>query len=84
MSIEIQRRIISIIRHLRIRDGDDKEIKLRVLLNPDNLQRLRNEDEDLLIEIEQSYGAALSFIADPIYHVENFKIVDLESGQEER
>ncbi len=84
MSIEIQRRIISIIRHIRLRDGDDKEIKLRVLLNPANLERLRNEDEDLLLEIEQSYGAALSFLADPAFHVENFKIIDVDTGQEER
>ena len=44
----------------------------------------RQEDEDLLLEIEQSYGARLSFRADPIYHVENFKIIDIESGQEQR
>ncbi len=84
MSIEIQRRLISVIRHIRVRDGDDKEIQLRVLLHPANLERLRNEDEDLLLEIEQSYGAALSFLADPAYHVENFKIIDMETGQEER
>ncbi|ADE54751.1 Rne/Rng family ribonuclease [Coraliomargarita akajimensis] len=84
MSVEIQRRLISVIRHIRVRDGIDKEIQLRVLLNPTNLDRLRNEDEDLLLEIEQSYGAALSFRADPIYHVENFKIIDIETGQEQR
>ncbi len=84
MSVEIQRRLISVIRHIRARDGHDKEIELRVLLNPSNLDRLRHEDEDLLIEIEQSYGAKLSFRADPIYHVENFKILDVETGQEQR
>ena len=84
MSVEVQRRIISVIRHIRARDGDDKEISLRVLLHPTNLERLRNEDEDLLLGIEESYGAKLSFRADPIYHVENFKIIDVESGQEQR
>jgi ribonuclease G len=84
MSVEIQRRIISIIRHIRARDGQDKEIHLRVLLHPTNLERLRNEDEDLLLGIEASYGAKLSFRADPIYHVENFKIIDVETGQEQR
>lgn len=84
MSVEVQRRLISVIRHIRVRDGLDKEIKLRVLLHPTNLERLRNEDEDLLLEIEQSYGALLSFRADPIYHVENFKIIDIETGQEQR
>ena len=84
MSVEVQRRLISVIRHIRSRDGQDKEIALRVLLHPTNLERLRQEDEDLLLEIEQSYGARLSFRADPIYHVENFKIIDIESGQEQR
>jgi ribonuclease G len=84
MSVEIQRRLISVIRHIRARDGHDKEISLRVLLNPSNLERLRNEDEDLLLGIEESYGAKLSFRADPIYHVENFKIIDVESGNEQR
>ena len=49
-----------------------------------NLERLRNEDEDLLIGIEESYGARLSFRANPVYHVENFKIIDAETGQEQR
>lgn len=84
MSVEIQRRLISVIRHIRARDGHDKEICLRVLLNPSNLERLRNEDEDLLLGIEESYGAKLSFRADPIYHVENFKIIDVETGHEQR
>jgi ribonuclease G len=84
MSVEIQRRLISVIRHMRARDGHDKEINLRVLLHPTNLERLRTEDEELLLEIERSYGAHLSFRADPIYHVENFKIIDTETGQEQR
>ena len=84
MSVEIQRRLISVIRHIRARDGHDKEVCLRVLLNPSNLERLRNEDEDLLLGIEESYGAKLSFRADPIYHIENFKIIDVETGHEQR
>ena len=84
MSVEIQRRLISVIRHIRARDGLDKEINLLILLNPSNLERLRHEDENLLLGIEESYGARLSFRADPICHVENFKIIDSETGQEQR
>jgi len=84
MSVEVQRRLISVIRHIRARDGHEKEINLRVLLHPTNLERLRTEDEQLLLEIEQSYGAHLSFRADPIYHVENFKIINIGTGREER
>ena len=84
MSVKIQRRLISVIRHIRTRDGLDKEINLLVLINPSNLERLRHEDEDLLLGIEESYGVRLSFRADPIYHVENFKIIDAKTGQEQR
>ncbi|MFP4202907.1 MAG: ribonuclease E/G [Opitutales bacterium] len=84
MSVEIQRRLISVVRHMRSRQGPNTEINLRVLLHPSNLERLRTEDEDLLLEIEQLYGVRLSFRADPIYHVENFKIIDVETGQEQR
>ncbi|MEM1221983.1 MAG: Rne/Rng family ribonuclease [Verrucomicrobiota bacterium] len=84
MSVEIQRRLISVIRHIRAREGEDREIMLRILVNPSNLERLRKEDEDLLLGIEESYGAKLSFRADPIYHVENFKIIDVETGLEQR
>ncbi len=84
MSVEIQRRLTSVIRHIRARDGLDKEVNLLILLNPSNLDRLRHEDEDLLLGIEESYGARLSFRADPVYHVENFKIIDAGTGQEQR
>ena len=84
MSVEIQRRLISVIRHIRTRDGVDKEINLLVLLNPSNLERLRHEDEALLLGIEESYGARLSFRADPICHAENFKVIDAETGKEQR
>jgi ribonuclease G len=84
ISVEIQRRLTSVIRHLRVRHGEEHEIQLRVLLHPVNLERLRREDEQLLLGIEESYRVKLSFRADPLYHVENFKIINVETGQEER
>ena len=84
MSVEVQRRLISVIRRIRANDGSEKKIHLRILLHPTNLERLRQEDEDLLLEIESTYSASLSFRADPIYHVENFKIIDIATGLEQR
>ena len=84
MSVEVQRRLISVIRRIRANYGIEKEIHLRILLHPTNLERLRQEDEDLLLEIERTYSARLSFRADPIYHVENFKIIDIDTGLEQR
>lgn len=85
MSVEIQRKIVSVIRHIRNseRVAGDK-IDIRILLHPTNLERLRTVDEEHLIEIENAYNATLSFRADPAYHVENFKVLDAQSGQELR
>lgn len=85
MSVEIQRKLVSIIRHLRAADSNKGEaIALRVLLHPENLERLRSEDEQHLVDIEQAYNCQLSFRADPQFHMENFKIVDAVTGREQR
>ncbi len=86
MSVEIQRRLVSVIRHLRHVHPETAHdpVGLRVLLHPVNLERLRSEDERHLIDIEQAYNLKLSFRADPAYHVENFKIINVESGEEMR
>lgn len=85
MSVEIQRRIVSILRHIRNEPGRSQEdISLRVLLHPDNLERLRLEDERHLVDIERAYGCSLSFRSDPQYHVENFRVIEAKSGRELR
>lgn len=85
MSVEIQRRLTSVIR--RLNSPADKPAEptwLRVFCHPHALERLRHEDEAVLVEIEETYGVKLSFRADPTYHVENFKIVEAGTGQELR
>jgi ribonuclease G len=85
MSVEIQRRLTNVIRRLRTHlDDDGQDIWLRVFCHPHALERLRHEDERILLEIEESYNVKLSFRADPAYHVENFKIIDARTGQELR
>ena len=85
MSVEIQRRLTSVIRRLKPNiDASGEAYWLRVFCHPHALERLRAEDERILVEIEDNYGVKLSFRADPAYHVENFKIVDARTGQELR
>ena len=85
MSVEIQRRLTSVIRRLKSEIEAKKEpMWLRIFCHPHALERLRHEDERVLVEIEDTYGVKLSFRADPAYHVENFKIVDASTGQELR
>jgi len=83
MSVELQRRLSSVVRRLQLRK-DGKEYSLRVLVHPGVLERLRSEDADLLIRIEKTFGVKLSFRADPNYHLEHFKIVDVNTGEEYR
>lgn len=84
ISVEIQRRIVSVSRHSRTSGPGAEPLFLRILLHPVNLERLRAEDESHLIELEKSYNVNLSFRADPSYHVENFKILDGKTGRELR
>jgi ribonuclease G len=77
MSVEIQRRLNSVVRDKRYKD-----IPLRVIVHPEVLARLRNEDEALLREIETRSSVELSFRADPALHYEEFKLIDSETGVE--
>lgn len=84
ISVEIQRRLVSVSRHARTQGENGEPLFLRILLHPVNLERLREEDETHLQELERSYNVNLSFRADPSYHVENFKILDGKTGRELR
>ncbi len=83
MSVELQRRLSSVARRLQLRN-DGKEYSLRVLVHPSILERLRSEDADLLVRMEKSYSVKLAFRADPAYHVEHFKIINSDTGEEYR
>jgi ribonuclease G len=83
MSVELQRKLSSVVRRLQLRN-DGKEYSLRVLVHPSILERLRSEDADLLVRMEKLFGVKLAFRADPNYHVENFKIINANTGEEYR
>lgn len=83
MSVELQRKLSSIVRRLTAR-RDAQEYALRVLVHPAILERLRSEDADLLVRMEQNYGVKLAFRADLNYHLENFKVVNAVTGEEYR
>ncbi len=81
ISVELQRRLASEVRRIRARDSQ-KALALRVLVHPTVIDRLRSEDADLLLNLEQVYSVHLTFRADPNYHVENYMILDAETGEE--
>ncbi|MBC2607362.1 Rne/Rng family ribonuclease [Pelagicoccus albus] len=81
VSVELQRKLSGIIRRARNRTPDlERPIKLRILVNPSIIDRLREEDADLLISLEKDYNAQLTFRADPNFHVENYRVIDVETG----
>jgi ribonuclease G len=81
MSVEIQRKISETLRKLK-QEGRTEPPQLRIYVHPEVLNRLRTEDEALLIELEQKLHGKLSFRADPAFHFEQFKITDALTGKE--
>lgn len=77
MSVELQRAM-----HAIFRKHGDSVHELKVVVHPDVLNRLRTEDEELLVDIERRYACRLSFRSDPAYHHEKFTIVNGVTGEE--
>jgi ribonuclease G len=79
MSVEIQRKLNEI---LKKRSRDDSDFQLRIAVHPTVLERLRTEDEKLIIEMEKRYFGKLSFRPEPTFHAEQFKIVNATTNEE--
>jgi len=79
MSVEIQRKLNEI---LKGRSRDESDFQLRIAVHPTVLERLRTQDEKLIIEMEKRYFGKLSFRPEPSFHAEQFKIVNAETNVE--
>jgi ribonuclease G len=77
MSVELQRSL-----HAVMSRYQDKVHEFRILVPPPLLARLREEDEELLVEIERRYQGRLSFRVDPLMHPEKFAITNAQTGEE--
>src|SRR5216117_4131815 len=76
-SVELHRALNTVMRKYQ-----DTVHDFRVILNPDVLKRLKEEDEELLIELERRYAGRLMFRGDPAYHHEKFIVTDANTGAE--
>src|ERR1700751_4421449 len=76
MSVEIQRTLHAVLR----KKPDIHDI--RVIVNPEVLNRLKTEDEELLVDIERKYSGRLTFPTDPTFHHEKFVLLDAQTNQE--
>lgn len=77
MSVEIQRKLLSILRNKLYR-----KVPVRVSMHPEVLQRLKNQDAGLLDELGNEFKHELSFRADEELHVEEFHIYNADTGVE--
>ncbi len=71
MSVEIQRRLNTVIQKHRDAVGD-----LIVIVNSDVINRFKSEDAKLLGELERSHSGRLIFRSDPTMNRERFVIID--------
>ena len=76
-SVEIHRTLNTVMRKYQ-----DSVHEFRVILNPDVLKRLKEEDDELLVELERRYASRLMFRGDPTYHHEKFIITDAKTNAE--
>ncbi len=71
MSIEIQRRATAI---WNAHKKSDPGLQLQITVHPTILDRLRKEDEQILVDLQSRFGSQLVFRPDPTRHIEDFMI----------
>jgi ribonuclease G len=79
MSVEIQRKMTSI---MKARPRDESDFQLRIHCHPTVLERLRTEDEKLLIELEKKFFVKLTFRPEITFHPEQWRIMDAVTNNE--
>lgn len=76
MSAELQREIQRILaKHQNIHD-------ITIFINPSVMDRLRSQDEELLVNLERRFAARFTFKTDHHFHIEEFKILDTNTEKE--
>jgi len=76
MSVEIQRALTRVMKlHPGVRE-------VRVVLNADVLDRLKKEDEEILVDLERKFQGRLSFRVNAKFHFEEFKLVNALTDEE--
>ena len=66
---------------LKKRHRDESDFELKIVVNSTVLERLRTEDEQLLIDLEKRYFGKLSFRAEPNFHAEQFTIINAATNE---
>ena len=76
MSVEVQRALNTVIQRGEGQLGD-----LVIVVNTEVLNRFKNEDSNLFVELERSHSGRLTFRTDPALHRERFAIIEADSDK---
>jgi ribonuclease G len=74
MSVEVQRALNTVIQR-----GEGSLGDLVIVVNTEVLNRFKNEDSSLFVELERSHSGRLTFRTDPALHRERFAIIEADS-----
>jgi ribonuclease G len=77
MSVELQRAL-----HTLMKRHQEEIHEFKITVHPELLNRLRTQDEELLIDIERKYAGRLTFKSDPTLHVEKFTVANAQTNEE--
>ncbi|MDR2777108.1 MAG: Rne/Rng family ribonuclease [Puniceicoccales bacterium] len=83
MCNEIYRKLIEFLQQKRSKVPSEIKIEFKISLNNEVLERMKG-DEYALISIEKKFDAKLLFRADPLLHMENYKITDVTKADKEQ
>jgi ribonuclease G len=78
MSVEIQRQVAVLMQRMS-REGAPPE--LQVVVHPTVLERMRKEDEQFLLALQEKFEGRLAFKSDPSKHIEFFSIHNAATGE---
>jgi ribonuclease G len=79
MSVEIQRKLAEI---LKKRTRDESDFQLQIMVHPTVRERLKNEDQQLITDLEKRYYGRLTLKSDPNLHAEEFRILNGITNEE--
>lgn len=80
MSVEIQRRMAEVMR--RRKASVNNPLPIKIVVNPKVLERLRSEDEAILVQMEEKLHGQMTFVANANMHVEDFTILHGQTNEE--
>ena len=61
--------------------ADKKPIEPKIIIAPRIMQRLQEEDSQILAQIQKDFDTPLKFASDPARHPESFAIIDAATSQ---